>query len=443
MKKFFNQISKIWTNEVIRKKILRTLWLLAIYRFLVILPIPFANVDTILQSTEQTSWWLWFFLMLFWWSLENFSIVAVWLSPYINASIIMQLASIVFPKLEQLQELWEQGQKQIQQYTRYLTFPLAFIQSVGMVFFINSIIPWSIDTSSMSIILLASFVMSVGTMAVVLIWDYITEKWISNGVSILIFSSIVAGITWSIYSSIVSTTTAVDSFSLILFMIIIVGFLTVFSIFLLKSIKNIPIIYARQGKIEQSSSLPIPLNPVGMIPIIFAMAFATFPYLLSQIILKVWTNNQSIVNIAKWIDLNLNLYSWNNPSWYIIIVYFILIILFTFFYTIIQFNPDKIADNIQKRWWYIHSIRPWEETSKYINKILMHLCFWWGGWLAFLWIYSYLLYKFPLINQIALNIWNIPVVVTWSGIIIIVWVVQDIISKFQTDVLIEKYENNN
>lgn len=136
----------------------------------------------------------------------------------------------------------------------------------------------------------------------------------------------------------------------VLFMIVMVGVLVFLSIFLLKSIKQIPIIYARQGKVEQTSSLPIPLNPVGMVPIIFALAFATFPYLLAQLIIKIGTTNQIVLDAAKWVDVNLNIYSGgDNVGWVAIIVYFVLVVLFTFFYTLIQFNPDKIADTIQKK----------------------------------------------------------------------------------------------
>lgn len=138
--------------------------------------------------------------------------------------------------------------------------------------------------------------------------------------------------------------------AIVLFMVVMVVVLVALSVFLLKSVKQIPIVYARQGKVEQTSSLPIPLNPVGMIPIIFALAFATFPYLLAQLIIKMGTSNQFVLEIAKWVDINLNIYSGgDNVGWVAIIIYFVLVIAFTFFYTLIQFNPDKIADTIQKK----------------------------------------------------------------------------------------------
>ncbi len=442
MKNLLNTIKSLWTVESVRKKILYTIGLIILYRFFVFVPVPFINVDILMQQTQQAvSGWLGFFVMLLWGTLSRFSIIAVWLTPFINASIIMQLLTVVVPKFEQLQELWEQWTKQIQQYMRYLTFPLAFLQSIWMVYLINTMIPWVVDVNNFGVVLFSAFVMSVWSMIVLLIWDYITEKGITNWVSLLIFASIVSWIVTKFSQWMVGKIGNEDVLMIILFIFVMVGLLVAFSIFLLKSIKHIPIVYARQWKIEQTSSLPIPLNPVWMIPIIFAIAFATFPYLLSQIIIKFWTTNQTLRAIADWVDVNMNIYSSTSPSWFAIIVYFILIIVFTFFYTLIQFNPDKIADSIQKRWGYIPWIRPWEETAKYINKVLMHLCLWWWTWLAILGVYTYLINKIPVFAAIGQAIWGIPVVVTWSGIIIIVWVVQDLLSKAQTEILMHKYNN--
>jgi len=396
MKKVLSTISKLRTNKSLRKKILRTIFFLTVYRLLVTIPVPFSNVDmlmdqmwSMLATWSSGSTWsqdgLSFLVMLLWGSLETFSIIAVWLSPFINASIIMQLMTIVIPKLEELQELWEQGTKQIQQYTRYLTFPLALLQSIGMVYFINSILGWVIDTTNFTLVLWSAFILAIWSMIVLLIGDYITEKWISNGTSLLIFASIVAWMTQQVYRSILSADSWISTWWVIVFMFVIIWVLVVASIFLLKSIKNIPIVYARKWKVEQTSTLPIPLNPVGMIPIIFAIAFTTFPYLIAQLIIRMGTSNSVVMEIARWLDANLNIYSTDQPSLIAISIYFILIVVFTFFYTLIQFNPDKIADNIQKRGWFIPWIRPWEETASYIHKTLMHLCLRGWMWLAFLW----------------------------------------------------------
>jgi preprotein translocase subunit SecY len=131
-------------------------------------------------------------------------------------------------------------------------------------------------------------------------------------------------------------------------MLVIVLGLVLLSIFLLKSMKEIPVIYARRGRVEESSSLPIPLNPVGMIPIIFAIAFVSFPYLMAKLVTQFQPGNLKLMAMSNWVEANLNIYV-QQPGPMAIVLYFILIIAFTFFYTLIVFSPDKIADNVQKR----------------------------------------------------------------------------------------------
>lgn len=437
MSKFKKKFNSIISNKSLMKKIWFTLWILAIYRLLVHIPVPFVNIHNLMdQIWAISSSGLWYLVMMMWWSLDNFSIIAIWLSPYINASIIMQLLWAVIPSLEQLTEEWEAWQQKINQYTRYLSIPLAFLQWIGMVFFINYSLWGNVIDTSAGTLILAALAMTIGSVLLMRLWELITEKWIANGISILIFSSIVAWITQSVYGSFSWTT---NVWWMLLFMLIIVLALIVLSIFILKSIKEIPIIYARKGKVQESSILPIPMNPVWMIPIIFSMAFVSFPYLLSKIIVQFQPMNDKLVHIADWIEANINIYS-QQPGIWAVLLYFVLIVAFTFFYTLIVFSPEKMSDNIQKRWGFVPWIRPWKETSTYINKILMHLCLWWGLWLALVGIYSYILNYFPFIQNLVASLWSLPVVVTWSWVIIIVWVVQEIINKIETDLIMQRYE---
>ena len=248
---------------------------------------------------------------------------------------------------------------------------MAFLQGIGMVFIMNSMLGGvAIDTSNRLIVIATAFILSVGSMLLMWLGELITEKGISNGISMLIFASIVSGIVQSAYTSL---TTGTNRLGVVFFMVAIVLVLTIVSIFILKSTKEIPVIYAKSGKVQQSSILPIPLNPVGMIPIIFAMAFVSFPYLCSQLITQFQPANIKLMSIAHWMEINLNIYS-QNPGWIAIIFYVIFIVAFTFLYTLITFSPDKISDNIQKRGGYVPGIRPGKATAKYINGILMHLC---------------------------------------------------------------------
>ena len=437
MQKFKKKFKSIIGNKNLMKKIGFTLMVLLLYRLLVHVPVPFVNIDVIMShmwSISNTG--LGYFVMMLWGSLENFSIIAIWLSPYINASIIMQLLWAIVPKLEELTEQWEAWQKKIQQYTRYLSIPLAFLQWIGMVYFINYMFGGAAINTSFGTLLLAAVSMTIWSVILMWMWELITEKWIANGISILIFSSIVAWITQSIYGSFSGTSSIVW---MLIFMLVIVLVLIVLSIFILKSVKEIPIIYARKGKVQESSILPIPMNPVWMIPIIFSMAFVSFPYLCSKLIVQFQPMNTKLVHVADWIEANLNIYN-SNPSLLAVVIYFLLIVVFTFFYTLIVFSPDRMSDNIQKRWWFVPWIRPWKETSVYINKILMHLCLWWWMWLALVWVYSYVLNYIPFIQDLVQSLGSLPVIVTGSGVIIIVWVVQEIINKVETELIMQRYE---
>lgn len=368
--------------------------------------------------------------------MDQFAFIAIGISPYITASIIMQLLGVVVPSVQELTEQGEVGQAKINQYTRYLTLPLAFLQGIGSVYLINNMLGGAAISTDFGTILLAGFVMAVGSILLMWIGELITEKGISNGISMLIFASIVAGITQQMYGSFASSTSIVG---VLVFMLVIVLVLVLLSIFIIKSIKEIPIIYAKQGKAQQSSLLPIPLNPVGMVPIIFAMAFVSFPQLLAKLITQFQPGNGKLVTMANWIEAHFNIYS-QNPGVLAILVYVIFIVLFTFFYATITFSPDKIADNIQKRGGFIPGIRPGKATAKYINGILMHLCFWGGLGLAFVGIYTYILQWIPFVQQIAEVVGSLPMVVTGSGVIIIVGVVQEIMNKVQGDLVMQKYE---
>ena len=437
MNKFKKKLRNIVENKSLMNKIFFTLGILAIYRLLVHVPVPFVNIHELMWRIGAVdSGGLGYFVMMLWWSLENFALIAIGLAPFINSSIIMQLLGSVVPQLEQLKEQWESGQQKIQQYTRYLTVPLAFLQGIGMVFFINYLLWGNIIDTSISNLLLAAFIMTVWAVLLMRLWELITEKGISNGISILIFSSIVAWITKSVYWNFAWTS---NVFGMFVFMMVLILWLIILSIFILKSIKEVPIIYARKGKVQESSMLPLPMNPVGMIPIIFSMAFVSFPYLASKMIVQFQPMNTKLVTIANRIEANLNIYS-QQPSILSIVFYFALIIIFTFFYTLITFSPDRMADDVQKKWGFVPWIRPGQETAKYLNKILMHLCLWWWAWLAFIWIYSYILNYIPFIQNLVQSLWSLPVVVTWSGVIIMVWVVTEIISKVETELIMQKYE---
>jgi len=434
-----NTIKHILTSKSIRNKILFTIWILIIYRIFIFIPVPFVDIDILKHAVSNTTWWAEFFAMLMWWSLKKFSIIALWLIPFINASIILQLLTVVIPHLEDLKEEWETGNIKIQQYTRWLTLPLALLQAIGMIYLISTYIPWVIDTSHFAIVLSAAFILTVWTIFLIWLGELITEKWISNGISLLIFASIISWMT----SSFLNFTWSTDKWSLLsvfIFILAIVLVLVVLSILLIRTRKEIPVTYARAWKIQETAVLPIPLNPVWMIPIIFAIAFVSFPYLLWNILYKFNPASSATTAIKDFTSTYFNIYT-QNPSWIVVLMYFILIILFTFFYSWVTFKPEKMAEQIQKRGGYIAGIRPWEDTANYLNSLLTHLCFWWGIGLGIIGIYTYIINWIPFIQDTVRSGWlsAVPVIVSGAWVIIIVWVVQEIINKLNADLLMEKY----
>ena len=434
-----NTIKHIVTSKSIRNKILFTIAILIVYRFFVFMPVPFVDIDVLKWAVAKSTGWMEFFAMLMGWSLKKFSIVALWLIPFINASIILQLVTVVVPKLEELKEEWETWNMKIQQYTRRLTLPLAFLQAIWMVYLISSYIPWVMNTADFSIVLSASFILTVWTILLIWLGEMITEKGVSNGISLLIFASIISWMTSS-FMNFMNPNSWSNLLSILVFIFAIMLVLIILSILLIRTTKEIPITYAKAGKIQETAVLPIPLNPVWMIPIIFAMAFVSFPYLLGNIIYKMNPTSLWAESFKTFVSNYFNIYT-TNPSVIAVWLYFLLIIMFTFFYSWVMFKPERMAEQIQKRWGYIPWIRPWDNTAKYINDVLMHLCFWWGIWLALIGIYTYVINWIPFIQDTVKSGWldSVPVVVSWAWVIIIVWVVQEIINKVNADLLMEKY----
>jgi preprotein translocase subunit SecY len=283
MKKFMQKAKEIVTNKTVMKKLGFTLLILALYRLLTFIPLPFMNAEALgnLMNGTLESGGFGYMMMLMGGALSHFSIIVIGVSPYITSSIIIQLLSSVIPSLEELTEQGEVGQAKINQYTRYLALPMAFLQGIGMTFIMNSMLQGGAVEVSFLNLVLVGLVLATGSILLMWLGEMITEKGISNGISMLIFASIVTGIVQKVYSSFSGGDNWIG---VLLFMLLIVVVLIVLSIFILKSTKEIPVVYTRSGKVQQSSILPLPLNPVGMVPIIFAMAFVSFPYLISQFV---------------------------------------------------------------------------------------------------------------------------------------------------------------
>ena len=356
----FQFFSKAVKSPDIKKKILATAGILAIYRL--VAHIPAAGIEReSLRALFSGSALLCLLDVFSGGALANFSILALGLTPYINASIILQLMTYVIPKLEELSKEGEFGQEKINQYTRFLTVPLAAMQAFGMYTLLRS--QGIIATLSPLTIIALIVTMTAGAMFSVWLGELITEYGISNGISFLIFAGIVARLPVTVGQSL-SVVSSEDTLKIGIFLVISIAIIGLI-VFMNEAMRQIPINYARQvgRRAIESSYLPLRLNQAGVIPIIFAVSLVLLPSLLSQFLAGV--PNVKVAQLATQIAQ-----SFNPQSLSYNVVYFLLVFGFTYFYTSVVFSPEKIAENLQKSGGFIPGIRPGKQTEKYLSKVL-------------------------------------------------------------------------
>ncbi len=416
-----NNIKSIFQNESIKKKIIATLLLILVYKFLSVIPVYWVDT-TKLSAIMEANRWLSFFSSLMWGWLSNFSIILMGLSPYINALIIIQLLWVIVPKIWDLQKEWEQWQKKINKYTRYLTLPLAFVQSYWMIVLLNTLASGSIiDISDTQTVLIAMTIVTTGTLFLMWLWEVMTEKWIWNGISVIITAWVLASVPWNIMSHI-----AAWNYPLLVGLIIASLAIIYVIIKFTEWNRRIPIIYTRTGR-EEKSYFPIRINQAWMIPIIFAVSLVTFPAIIGQILSGPGSSETSS-KIGKFL---LEYFSMSNPSWIFILIYFLLVLGFSFFYVSITFNTENVAESIQKRGGYIPWIRPGSETADYLSKVSEHLNLFGGWFLALIAILPYVMSKI---------MWqSVDFIISASWLIIIVSVILDLVRKVDAEMKMFDY----
>jgi preprotein translocase subunit SecY len=413
-------IKSVFAVKSLRTKIIATLALVLVYKVLSVIPVPGVNTDG-LQAILETQKGLSFFSALMGWGLANFSIILMGLSPYINAMIILQLLGVIIPRLGELQKQWEQGQKKMTKMTRWLTLPLAFVQSYGMILLMNNLAGGTIiDSSDWSVMLMAMVIITAGTMFLMWLGEVMTEYGIWNGISIIITAWVLAGVP-SVIMGYISTSTYGLFASLLLATLAIIYVIIKFT----EWNRRIPLIYTRTGR-EEKSYFPIKINQAGMIPIIFAVSLVTFPSILGQILSI--NASGTAGQVGSWLVANFDL---ANPSWIFIAIYFALVLAFSFFYISITFNTENIAENIQKRGGYIPGIRPGADTAAYLSKVSGHLNLFGGSFLALIAVLPYVIGKF--LGQTT------DFIISGAGLIIIVSVILDIIRRVDSEMKMFDY----
>lgn len=365
----FKTIAKAWKIDDIRRKIIYTLLMLVIFRIGSNIPVPGINRAYLEQAVANQDGLFALFDLFSGGAFSQFTIFALSITPYITASIILQLLTIAIPRLERLAREGTEGQKKIAQYTRYLTVVLAFIQAIGVSvgLFRSALI--STDFFSVAVIVL---VLSAGTAFLMWLGEKINENGIGNGISLIIFGGIIARLPSGIHELWIKITEGtMGILTLILFLIlailVIVGIIEI-----QQGQRRIPVQYAKRvvGRKMyggQSTHIPLKVNQAGVIPVIFAMSFLQFPLTITYFMSA---DSAAAMWITKWLSPQ------GSPGvWVYAIFNVILIIFFTYFYTAVTFNPTEVAQNMKANGGFIPGIRPGKATVEYLNKVMTRITF--------------------------------------------------------------------
>ena len=401
--------------EDTRKKILFTLMMFLVFRIGAHIPVPNINGEVIHQLTEQAKL-LGFFDMISGGAFKNFSIFAMSITPYINASIIMQLLTVIIPKLEQLAK---EDRKKIAEYTRYLTVVLAFVQAIGVSFGFKGAL---VNTSIGSIALVA-LTLTAGTACLMWIGELITEKGIGNGISLIIFAGIVSRIPsgcLTLYSYIVERG-AIGVLVVLLFAAVALAAI-VAVVAIQEGQRRIPVQYAKRvvgRKVYggQSTHIPIKVNSAGVIPVIFAMSILMFPGTVTSF----FPNSGFAQAITNVFDASGIFYN---------ILYALLIVFFTYFYSAISFNPVDVAENIKKNGGFIPGLRPGRPTSEYISKVMSRITLFGAIFLA----------AIAVLPAIIMGITGLELYFGGTALLIVVGVALDTMKQLEASLLMRSYE---
>lgn len=413
----------------LRAKILFTLGILLVYRFAAHVPVPGVDQNA-LRNFMQDNTLGQIYNLLSGGALENFSIMAMGVYPYITASIIMQLLTPIVPYLEELQKEGEQGRNKINQYTYRITVPLAFLTGLGQIAIMRQaqVLPgFGVNLESMATLM----ALTAGTMFAVWLGDLITEQGIGNGISIIIFGGIVAG------APTVITQLSRDVAQLVLFLLVMVV-TVVFIVFVQEGQRRVPVQYGRQirGRATrggQSTHVPLRVNASGMIPIIFSQSVIIFPGIVGGYLATV--QNPAIQNFGLQMS---DWFSAGSPLYWI--AYFVLTVGFTYFYTDVVFRQQNLAESLRRQGGFIPGIRPGRTTENYLNRVMMRLTFvgaLYLGLIAILpWLVSLAVRPFGIVIDPSGNAFIISSV----GLLIVVGVVLDTMKQLEAQLTMRHYE---
>lgn len=419
-----------WKIPDLRKKILFTIAMLLVFRVGSHIPVPFLDAKAFADIISKGGNLLGMFDIMTGGALKLASIFAMSITPYINASIIMQLLTVAIPRLEQLAKEGEEGRKIIGQYIRYGTVVLGFIQAVGLYFGMKSSLVEPHSGGSLISFITVVLTFTAGTAFLMWLGEQITEKGIGNGISLMIFAGIVSrgpagavGLS-NLFKSTKVTLGALGAGATVIGIVLMFLVVVTLVIYINQAERRVPVQYAKRvvGRKMyggQSTHIPIKVNLAGVIPIIFAMSIMAFPSTIASFVAPQSTN---------WFVVLLRNAS---GQWWYALVYALLIMFFTFFYTIIQFNPIEIANNMKKNGGFIPGIRPGKPTSDYISRVLNRITWFGGLFLAIITVFPYILDPIFGIKNMFFS---------GTALLILVGVALDTVKQIESQMLMRHYK---
>lgn len=416
------------TSEL-KARLLFVLFALIVFRLGSFVPIPGIDATVLAQLFEQQKGTIVeMFNMFSGGALERASVFALGIMPYISASIIVQLLTVVHPGMAELKKEGESGKRKINQITRYGTLALATLQSIGIATGLPNMMPGLVINPGFAFYFTAVISLVTGTMFLMWLGEQITERGIGNGISLLIFTGIVAGFPSAIGQTIEQARQGDLHFLLLVAIGVIVIAITWFVVFFERGQRRIVVNYAKrqQGRqvfAAQSSHLPLKVNMAGVIPPIFASSIILFPGTIAS-----WfgTGEGMVANFLQELSLTL---SPGQPLY--MMLYSAAIIFFCFFYTALVFNPRDTADNLKKSGAFIPGIRPGEQTSKYIDKVMTRLTLAGAAYITFI----------CLVPEFMMVAWNVQFYFGGTSLLIIVVVVMDFMAQVQTHLMSHQYDS--
>jgi len=415
--------------QELKQRLLFVVGALIVFRIGTFIPVP--GIDPNVLSTlfeQQQGSILGVFNMFSGGALGRMSIFALGIMPYISASIIMQLLAVTVPTLEQIKKEGESGRRKIAMYTRYFTLVLATFQSIGISVALQG---QSVEGSPLvfnpgiSFVFTAAVTLVTGTMFLMWLGEQVTERGVGNGISIIIFAGIVAGLPSAIGGTLELVRTGELHTLATIFLFILAVAVTGFVIFVERGQRRITVNYAKrqQGRrlyAAQSSHLPLKLNMAGVIPPIFASSIILFPATLGS-----WFSQDESM---AWLQDIVSVLSPGQPVY--VILYALAIIFFCFFYTALQFNARDTADNLKKSGAFIPGIRPGEQTARYIDQVMTRLTFVGAMYITLV----------CLLPEFLILYWNVPFYFGGTSLLIIVVVVMDFMAQIQSHMMSQQYE---